>query len=63
MTITTNDRGQQNIFAKEPPMIMTEVTETHNEKAERLNGRFAMMGVIAALGAYAVTGQIIPGIW
>ena len=63
MTITTNERGQQNIFAKEPPMIMTEVTETHNEKAERLNGRFAMMGVIAALGAYAVTGQIIPGIW
>ena len=63
MTITTNERGQQNIFAKEPPMIMTEVTETHNERAELLNGRFAMMGVIAALGAYAVTGQIIPGIW
>ena len=37
MTITTNERGQQNIFAKEPPMIMTEVTETHNERAERLN--------------------------
>ena len=63
MTITTNERGQQNIFAKEPPMIMTEVTETHNERAERLNGRLAMMGVIAALGAYAVTGQIVPGIW
>jgi hypothetical protein len=28
-----------------------------------LNGRVAMMGVIAALGAYALTGQIIPGIW
>ena len=63
MTVTTNERGQANIFAKEPPMIMTEITETHNEKAERLNGRFAMMGVIAALGAYAVTGQIIPGLW
>lgn len=37
--------------------------ETHNEKAEKLNGRFAMMGIIAALGAYAVTGQIIPGLW
>jgi hypothetical protein len=22
-----------------------------------------MMGIIAALGAYALTGQIIPGIW
>jgi hypothetical protein len=35
----------------------------HNTKAEKLNGRFAMMGIIAALGAYAVTGQVIPGIW
>ena len=36
---------------------------THNEKAEQLNGRLAMLGVIAALGAYAVSGQLIPGIW
>ena len=63
MTVTTNERGQQNIFAKEPQMRVQEVTVTHNEKAEQLNGRFAMMGIIAALGAYAVTGQIIPGIW
>ena len=38
-------------------------TVNHNERAEQLNGRFAMMGIIAALGAYAVTGQIIPGVW
>jgi len=38
-------------------------TVPHNEKAEKLNGRLAMLGVIAALGAYALTGQIIPGIW
>ena len=38
-------------------------TVTHNEKAEKLNGRLAMLGVMAALGAYALTGQIIPGIW
>ena len=36
---------------------------THNEFAEQLNGRLAMLGVIAALGSYAVTGQLIPGIW
>ena len=29
--------------------------------AETLNGRFAMLGLIAALGAYLTTGQIIPG--
>ena len=63
MTVTTNERGQQNLFAKEPPIIMENVTVTHNEKAEMLNGRLAMLGVIAALGSYAVTGQIIPGIW
>ena len=63
MTVTTNERGQQNIFAKEPQVRVMEVTVTHNEKAEMLNGRFAMLGVIAAIGAYALTGQLIPGIW
>ena len=63
MTITENEQGQQNIFAKEPTMYTQEITVTHNEKAEMLNGRLAMLGVIAALGAYALTGQIIPGIW
>ena len=29
--------------------------------AEQLNGRFAMIGFIAAVGAYLTTGQIIPG--
>jgi hypothetical protein len=72
MTTTTNEFGQQNMFAKEPQMyIDSEVQnqmdngmyETHNEKAERLNGRLAMLGVIAAIGAYALTGQLIPGVW
>ena len=34
-----------------------------NEKAERINGLAAMIGIIAALGAYALTGQIIPVVW
>jgi hypothetical protein len=64
MTVTTNERGQQNLFAKEPPMYTDDnYTVTHNEKAEMLNGRLAMLGVMAALGAYALTGQIIPGVW
>ena len=63
MTITTEDRGRQNVFAKEPRMYAQEITVTHNAKAEMVNWRFAMLGVIAALGAYALTGQIIPGIW
>ena len=63
MTVTTEDGGRQNLFAKEPQMYAMEVSVTHNEKAEKLNGRVAMLGIIAALGAYAVTGQLIPGIW
>jgi len=63
MTVTENEQGQQNIFAKEPTMYTQEITVTHNEKAELLNGRLAMIGIIAAFGAYALTGQIIPGIW
>lgn len=68
MTIVTEERGRLNAYAIEPqmyidPKTMTENYVTHNEKAEKLNGRLAMLGVIAALGAYAVSGQIIPGIW
>ena len=29
--------------------------------AEKLDGRFALLGVIALVGAYVTTGQIIPG--
>ena len=34
-----------------------------NEKAERINGWAAMIGIVAAMGAYFTTGQIIPGVW
>jgi hypothetical protein len=64
MTVTTNERNQQNIFAKEPPIYMDDnYTVSHNERAELLNGRLAMLGFVAAIGAYALTGQIIPGIF
>ena len=41
----------------------TKVKTIEKEKvvAETLNGRFAMLGLIAAMGAYLTTGQIIPG--
>ena len=28
---------------------------------EKLNGRLAMIGIIAGIGAYLTTGQLIPG--
>ena len=33
------------------------------DAAERLNGRAAMIGFIAAAGSYLITGQIIPGVF
>jgi hypothetical protein len=33
------------------------------EKAERINGWAAMIGIVAAMGSYAATGQIIPGVF
>ena len=42
---------------------MSKIKSVEKEKivAEKLNGRFAMIGFIAAVGAYLTTGQIIPG--
>jgi len=34
-----------------------------NEKAERINGWAAMLGIVAAMGAYLTTGQLVPGIF
>jgi len=64
MTTVTEERGRLNLYAKEPPMTFDEkYTVSHNEKAEQMNGRFAMIGIMAAFISYAITGQIIPGIW
>ena len=62
MTTVTEDGGRTNMYAKEPQMYLQEITVTHNERAEQLNGRLAMLGVIAAIGAYLTTGQLIPGV-
>ena len=64
MAVTSNV-PVQGPYKLEPPITMVDhpYGVPHNERAEKLNGRLAMLGVIAALGAYALTGQIIPGIW
>ena len=37
------------------------IVEKEKIVAEKLNGRFAMLGFIALLGAYLTTGQLLPG--
>ena len=44
-------------------LLKTLLLKTMNENAERINGLAAMLGIVAAMGAYAVTGQLIPGIF
>ena len=66
MTVTKNEFGQQNMWAKEPKMYTDpnkDFSVTHNEKAEMLNGRLAMLGVIAAMASYILTGKLFFGIW
>ena len=64
MTVTTNEHGQQNMFAKEPQMYVSKTDaerygyESYAERAEKLNGRTAMMGFVAALLSYAFTGKL-----
>mgnify|MGYP001268099741 CR=1 FL=1 len=39
----------------------TKTIEKEKVVAEQLNGRLAMLGIIAGIGAYLTTGQLIPG--
>ena len=68
MTVSTNDQGQNNMWAKEPAMYMTREAldrygiETHNEKAEKWNGRAAMVGIVFGLISYTFTGNFFFGL-
>ena len=59
--VVTEDGGRQNMYAREHRMVVMDVDQS--KQAELTNGRWAMIGFIAAIGAYATTGQIIPGVF
>ena len=64
MTVITEDRNRPNIWAKEPVMYMDpNYTVTHNERAELLNGRLAMLGFVAAVISYVGTGKLFFGVY
>jgi len=44
-------------------LIMEFAKKIMTEKAEKLNGKAAMLGMFALVGAYYFTGQILPGIF
>ena len=69
MTVTKNEFGQMNMFAKEPSMYMTKEDlerygiEPYAVKAEKANGRWAMLGFVAGVISYALTGNFFFGVF
>ena len=69
MTVTTEDGNRQNLFAVEPKMYITEKDmaeheqETYAERAEKLNGKLAMLGFLAAVVSYLITGKLFFGVY
>jgi len=67
--ITTEDGNRQNMFAVEPKMYITEKDmeeheqETYAQRTEKLNGRLAMLGFVAAVVSYLVTGNLFFGLY
>ena len=68
MTVTKNEFGQMNMFAKEPSMYMTKEDlerygiEPYAERAQRANSRWAMVGIVAGVISYALTGNLFFGV-
>tara|TARA_B100000900_G_scaffold314134_1_gene272965 strand:- start:59 stop:277 length:219 start_codon:yes stop_codon:yes gene_type:complete len=64
MTVTTEEGGRTNMWATEPRMYVDQTAaerygyETYAERAEKLNGRTAMLGFIAAIVSYAASGSV-----
>ncbi len=69
MTVTTSEGGQQNMFAIEPQMYITEEDmarheeQTYAERAELANSRAAMVGVVLGVISYALTGNLFFGLY
>ena len=68
MTVTTEDGGRQNMFAKEPQMYVSKTDaeryayESYAERAEKLNGRAAMIGFVFGILSYTLTGNFFFGL-
>ena len=65
MTTVTESGNRQNMYPTETLSYVDESIDykSYPENAEKVNGRWAMIGFVALIGAYATTGQIIPGIF
>ncbi len=54
--MNSNSRSREASYLGQP-------LEKEKVLAEQVNGRLALVGVFALVGAYLSTGQVIPGIF
>ena len=57
MTVTTESGGRQNAFQTEVRPQLVENYEGYGPNAEKLNGRLAMLGLVAGVISYITTGD------
>jgi len=62
-SLVVTEDGKQNMFAYEAPIQLEENYTNYPEEAEKANGRWAMIGLVALILSYGSTGQVIPGVF
>jgi len=63
MTTTTESGGRQNMFPTETRPYIDESNsyESYAKNAEKINGRWAMLGIVSGLISYTLTGNFFFG--
>jgi len=63
MTTVTESGGRQNMYPTEPrPYIDENISyESYAKNAEKINGRWAMLGLVAGFISYVTTGNFFFG--
>ena len=61
MTTTTESGGRQNMYPTEVKPYLDESYEGYGPNAEKLNGRLAMLGLVAGFVSYTLSGSLFFG--
>tara|TARA_B100000575_G_scaffold270997_1_gene251947 strand:+ start:1489 stop:1689 length:201 start_codon:yes stop_codon:yes gene_type:complete len=57
MTTITESGGRQNMYPTQVQTRLVENYEGYGKNAEKLNGRLAMLGLVAGVISYVATGN------
>jgi len=61
--VITEAGDRLNMYATESRPYIDTSYAGYAKEAELANARWAMIGFVAAIGAYVTTGQILPGVF